>query len=71
MSANVGTIDRLLRVLAGAFLIALPFVFASPQLGDPVVQFGAIAVGAVLVLTGLLRFCPLYRVLGLQTCRVS
>ena len=59
MFANVGSLDRLLRILLGAGLIALVFV-------GPETPWGW--VGAVPLLTGLVGYCPLYRLLGLSTC---
>jgi hypothetical protein len=70
MSANVGTFDRLVRALAGIILIALPFTTPGLQLwSNDAALYGLPAVGAVLVLTALTRFCPLYRLIGLRTCR--
>jgi len=59
---NVGGIDKYLRIAVGAFLIAL--VFVGPQ--SP---WGWI--GVVPLATGLLGFCPLYKLLGLNTCPVG
>ncbi len=59
MTANVGTIDRILRIVVGLVLIALVFV-------GPKTPWGWI--GVVPLLTGLLRFCPAYTLLGLNTC---
>lgn len=59
MTANVGTIDRILRIVAGLVLIALVFV-------GPKTPWGWI--GVVPLLTGLVRFCPAYPLLGLNTC---
>lgn len=60
MQANIGTIDRALRVIAGVLLIALSL-------------FGVIGlwgwIGVVPLATGLLSFCPAYRLLGLSTCK--
>jgi hypothetical protein len=56
---NEGTLDRSIRVILGLGLIAL--VFVGPQ--SP---FGWI--GVVPLATGLVGFCPLYRLLGLSTC---
>lgn len=58
---NLGAIDRVLRVLVGAALIAL--VFIGPQ-----TPFGWL--GLVPLLTGAIGFCPAYCPLGLSTCRV-
>jgi hypothetical protein len=59
MTRNEGTIDRALRIVLGLGLIAL--VFVGPQ-----TPWGW--VGLVPLLTGLVGFCPLYRVLGINTC---
>lgn len=59
MKANVGTIDRVLRVVAGLVLIGLA---ASGTVG----MWGYI--GVVPLLTGLFRFCPVYPLIGLNTC---
>lgn len=59
MLRNEGTLDRALRVIVGLALIAM--VFVGPQ-----VAWGWI--GVVPLLTGLVGFCPLYRLVGLNTC---
>ncbi len=56
---NEGTRDRVLRVIAGLALISL--VFVGPQ-----TPFGWI--GVVPLLTGLAGWCPVYTLLGLNTC---
>lgn len=57
--ANVGPLDRTLRIAAGVVLIAL--VFVGPQ-----TPWGWI--GIVPLLTGLFGTCPLYSLLGLNSC---
>jgi hypothetical protein len=59
MKANVGSIDRALRVSAGLILIVLA---ALGHIG----VWGWI--GIVPVATGLFKFCPLYPLLGINTC---
>ena len=59
MNANVGGIDRVLRILVGIALIAWAL------LGGPVWAW----VGVVALATGLLKFCPFYPLLGFSTCR--
>lgn len=56
---NEGTIDRALRVVVG--LAVLSLVFVGPQ-----TAWGW--VGLVPLATGLLGFCPLYSILGINTC---
>ena len=62
MKANVGTIDRVLRILVGLALIALAATHTIGAWGY---------VGLVPLATGLFRFCPLYSLLGIRTCPVS
>ena len=59
MKPNVSSIDRGIRILLGLGLIGWG-IYAKNWLG---------AIGLVPVLTGFIRFCPLYRVLGLSTCK--
>jgi hypothetical protein len=61
MKANVGGIDRVLRIVAGVGLLSL--VFALPE---PNRWWGL--VGIVPLATGFMRFCPLYTLLGISTC---
>lgn len=67
---NVGTPDRIVRLLAGAILTALPF-FNLPLFANPVLWWGAIVVGAVLAVTAVIGFCPLYAAFGIRTRRRS
>ncbi|MEZ5525507.1 MAG: DUF2892 domain-containing protein [Pseudomonadales bacterium] len=59
---NTGAVDRLIRVVAG--LIILSLVFVGPQS-----WWGL--VGLVPLVTGLVGFCPLYKLVGLNTCPIS
>lgn len=62
MTHNEGTIDRVVRVALGIALLSLVVVGPHTLLG---------LVGLVPLVTGLVGFCPLYRVLGVSTCRAS
>lgn len=68
MPSNVGTVDRAIRLVLGAVLILLPLVTAFAA-GTPWLWWGAIIVGVVMLATAGLRFCPLYSLLGVRTCR--
>ena len=59
MTANVGGIDRIARILVGLVLIGL-------TLTGKIGVWGWI--GVVPLLTGLTRFCPAYPLLGMSTC---
>jgi Inner membrane protein YgaP-like, transmembrane domain len=67
-SANVGTVDRLLRLGLGALLVALPFLTSLELWANPIARYGITAVGAILILTALVRFCPAYVLVGANTC---
>lgn len=59
MKLNVGGIDRILRVVAGLALIGLTLVGMIGVWGW---------IGVVPLATGLFSFCPLYTLLGMNTC---
>jgi Protein of unknown function (DUF2892) len=61
MTNNVGTIDRVLRVLLGLALIALTLSGAIGWWGW---------LGVVPLLTAAIGSCPLYQLLGFSTCPV-
>lgn len=68
--ANVGTIDRVLRLVVGGALIAAPFAADMPIFENDMYKYGAMVVGVILVATAAMKFCPIYRILGLRTCKV-
>lgn len=59
MKANVGGVDRIVRIAAGLVLIGLTL---AGQIG----VWGWI--GIVPLLTGAFKFCPAYTLLGIKTC---
>ena len=59
MKTNVGSIDRIARVVIGLVLIGL-------ALSGTIGAWGWI--GVVPLATGLFKFCPFYTLLGLNTC---
>ncbi|HET9428414.1 MAG TPA: DUF2892 domain-containing protein [Allosphingosinicella sp.] len=61
MSTNEGSVDRVIRVIVGLGILSL--VFIGPQ-----TSWGWL--GLIPLLTGLVGFCPLYRLLGFNTCPV-
>lgn len=62
MKANVGTLDRSLRIAAGLILLGL-------SLSGVIGLWGLI--GIVPLATGLFRLCPLYPLLGISTCKTK
>jgi hypothetical protein len=59
---NVGTADRVIRVVVGLGLLALTVI-------GPQTLWGL--VGLVPLISGAVGFCPAYRLLGLSTCPVK
>lgn len=70
MTANVGSIDRVLRIVLGLVLIALPFVSNMALFASGTATVIAVVVGLVLIGTSAMRFCPLYRIFGIRTCKI-
>lgn len=62
MKPNVGSIERALRIIVGLVLIALAVTNVIGWWGW---------IGVVPLVTGLFRFCPAYRLLGISTCKRS
>jgi hypothetical protein len=64
MAANVGGIDRVLRIVVGIVLVSLFFVLEgnARYLG---------LIGLVMLATGIFRFCPAYTLLGVNTCSMN
>ena len=63
MPRNVGTIDQVVRFMIGLALIA----YVSK---DGIIMPGwipAVVAGAVLLLTSIFEYCPLYSLLGVST----
>ncbi len=60
MKKNVGSIERIIRIIAGMFILSLAFV--GPQ--SPWAYLGIIP-----LVTGLLGWCPPYALLGMSTCK--
>ena len=66
-TANVGSVERAIRLIAGILLIIAPFISGVALFSGPIMQWVAPLVGLVLVLTAYFRFCPLYRLIGTST----
>lgn len=59
MKANVGGIDRILRIAVGLALIIWALVLEGPIWAW---------IGVVPLATGLFKFCPFYPLLGMNSC---
>lgn len=61
MKANVGSIDRAIRIIAGLAILGAGCYFRS--------WWGLIGLGPIL--TGIVRFCPAYLPFGVSTCKTN
>ena len=59
MKANIGTLDRVLRVGAGVVLLGLTVTGTIGLWGY---------IGVIPLLTGLVSICPAYSLLGINSC---
>lgn len=64
MTANMGTIDRVARVVVAVVVAGL--ILSGVVQGLLAIILGVLA--AVFVLTSLVSFCPLYAPFGISTC---
>lgn len=62
--SNVGSVDRIVRVVAGLLLIAFAIPIGFPQTGWNWVGW----IGVVPLLTAVFGYCPAYTLLGISTC---
>ena len=59
MTINEGTVDRIVRVIAGLVILSLAFI-------GPKTAWGY--VGLIPIATGLVGYCPAYSLFGISTC---
>jgi uncharacterized membrane protein len=64
MKTNMGSLDRISRILLAAVMSVL--YFTSTVTG--VLGIVLFAVSGIFVITGLVGFCPLYTLVGFNTC---
>ena len=62
MTRNVGGIDRIARIVVGIVLILLAVAGTTGAWGW---------IGVVPLATGLFNFCPAYKLLGVNTCKLK
>ncbi len=64
MTTNMGLIDRIVRFVVGALLIAYAIPVGFPTTGWNWVGW----IGVIPILTALIGNCPAYSILGISTC---
>ncbi|NYS62399.1 YgaP family membrane protein [Vreelandella salicampi] len=62
MKTNVGGVDKIARIVVGALLILLALTGTIGAWGW---------IGIVPLATGLFNFCPLYALIGVNTCKTK
>ena len=65
---NVGAADRIIRVIAGAALVFGPYLLTNLPIwdSDPL-RIAIQVVGGTLALSGIFRFCMIYKLFGHKT----
>lgn len=70
MTKNIGSTDRTVRIVVGAIVAIVGVVGILGYIALPMwLNIVLIVVGAVVVVTALIRFCGLYKLLGINTCK--
>lgn len=64
MTKNIGMIDRIVRIVIGIILIAFALKFGFPDTGWNWVGW----IGIIPILTALVGSCPIYSLIGVNTC---
>jgi hypothetical protein len=62
MKKNIGSVERIIRVVIGLIIFSLAFVGPA----SPWAFFGLIP-----VITGLIGWCPPYAIFGINTCKIK
>jgi hypothetical protein len=67
MKKNMGTFDRIVRIVI-ALIIAV--LFLTGQITGTL-SIILLALAAIFLLTSLVNFCPLYSLIGIKTCKIE
>lgn len=70
MRISAGAPERIGRLIFGLLLVGAPSATDQWLWANSAWIWTSVAVGAVLLFTGIVRFCPAYAPLGLSTCKV-
>ena len=65
MKANIGKVDKTVRIVLAVLLFLVAFLGTQ----DSVTQYILWIAGLIAILTSVISFCPLYRVLGMTTSK--
>ena len=67
MIKNIHKLDRVIRILI--FVILLTLYLTNTLTGT--LGISLLVIGTILLLTSILNFCPIYRLLGISTCKIK
>lgn len=67
MKKNLGSADKILRIILA--VVAAVLYFGGYVSGTT--AYIVLAAGAILLLTALVNFCPLYAIFGIRTCKIK
>jgi len=67
MTCNVGGIERPVRIIVGVLAVGIGAFGGLPPIGTGI----ALVVGAIALVTGAIGYCPLWMMLGINTCPLA
>ncbi|MES2478389.1 MAG: DUF2892 domain-containing protein [Bacteroidota bacterium] len=65
MKANMGTTDKMIRIIVA---IVIAILYFTHQISGTV-AIGLLILAGIFILTSLISFCPLYAPFGISTCK--
>ncbi|ROL60454.1 DUF2892 domain-containing protein [Bacteroidetes/Chlorobi group bacterium ChocPot_Mid] len=67
MKKNMGSIDKIIRIVVALLIIVLFFA----KILSGTVAIILLVISLIFILTSIVGFCPLYRIFGLTTCKTK
>lgn len=67
MKKNIGSTDKWLRIIAAIVIMALSYF----DVINGTLEMVLLVVGIIFLLTALINFCPLYRIFGINSCKID
>ncbi|HEY9083113.1 MAG TPA: DUF2892 domain-containing protein [Vicingaceae bacterium] len=64
MKKNMGTADKIIRIIIAAIIVTLYFT----EMITGTVAIVLLVLSGIFVLTSFISFCPLYTLFGIKTC---
>jgi hypothetical protein len=69
MTTNIGSADRIFRLILGVILLVAPFVSGLATFESSTATLVSVMIGVVMIATSTMKFCPLYPIFGIRTCK--